>query len=98
MLGIADRGRVLDLFEMIMQGDAASALNELGSQYSDGADPIVILKDLAEITHWISVAKITPDINEDPTVTPDERMRGVDFQNFYLCGAHENVANAYKIS
>ena len=77
MLGIADRGRVLDLFEMIMQGDAASALNELGSQYSDGADPIVILKDLAEITHWISVAKITPDINEDPTVTPDERMRGV---------------------
>ena len=79
MLGIADRGRVLDLFEMIMQGDAASALNELGSQYSDGADPIVILKDLAEITHWISVAKITPDINEDPTVTPDERMRGVEF-------------------
>ena len=79
MLGIADRGRVLDLFEMIMQGDAASALNELGSQYSDGADPIVILKDLAEITHWISVAKITPDINEDPTVTPDERMRGVAF-------------------
>ena len=79
MLGIADRGRVLDLFEMIMQGDAASALNELGSQYSDGADPIVILKDLAEITHWISVAKITPDINEDPTVTPDERMRGIEF-------------------
>ena len=79
MLGIADRGRVLDLFEMIMQGDAASALNELGSQYSGGADPIVILKDLAEITHWISVAKITPDINEDPTVTPDERMRGIEF-------------------
>ena len=79
MLGIADRGRVLDLFEMIKQGDAASALNELGSQYSDGADPIVILKDLAEITHWISVAKITPDINEDPTVTPDERMRGIEF-------------------
>ena len=79
MLGIADRGRVLDLFEFIMQGDAASALNELGSQYSDGADPIVILKDLAEITHWISVAKITPDINEDPTVTPDERKRGTEF-------------------
>lgn len=79
MLGIADRGRVLDLFEMIMRGDTASALTELGSQYSDGADPIVILKDLAEITHWISVAKITPNINEDPTITPDERNRGVEF-------------------
>ena len=79
MLGIADRGRVLDLFEMIMRGDTASALTELGSQYSDGADPIVILKDLAEITHWISVAKITPNINEDPTITPDERNRGTEF-------------------
>ena len=79
MLGIADRGRVLDLFEMIMKGDTASALTELGSQYSDGADPIVILKDLAEITHWISVAKITPNINEDPTITPDERNRGTEF-------------------
>ena len=79
MLGIADRGRVLDLFEMIMRGDTASALTELGSQYSDGADPIVILKDLAEITHWVSVAKITPDINEDPTITPDERNRGTEF-------------------
>ena len=79
MLGIADRGRVLDLFEMIMRGDTASALTELGSQYFDGADPIVILKDLAEITHWISVAKITPNINEDPTITPDERNRGTEF-------------------
>ena len=79
MLGIADRGRVLDLFKMIMKGDAAAALIELNSQYSDGADPIVILKDLAEITHWISVAKITPDINKDPAITPDERTRGIEF-------------------
>ncbi len=78
MLGIADRGRVLDLFKMIMQGDAAAALTELSSQYSDGADPIVVLKDLAEITHWISVSKITPDMNEDPTITPDERARGIE--------------------
>ena len=78
MLGIADRGRVLDLFKMIMQGDAAAALTELNAQYSDGADPIVVLKDLAEITHWISVSKITPDMNEDPTITPDERTRGIE--------------------
>ncbi len=78
MLGIADRGRVLDLFKMIMQGDAAAALTELNSQYSDGADPIIVLKDLAEITHWISVSKITPDMNEDPTITPDERTRGIE--------------------
>ncbi|MCF2904794.1 DNA polymerase III subunit gamma/tau [Octadecabacter sp. CECT 8868] len=76
MLGLADRGRVLDLFDMILKGQAADALHELSSQYSDGADPMAILRDLAEIAHWVSVIKITPDAAEDPTVGPDERTRG----------------------
>ena len=76
MLGLADRGRVLDLFEAIMRGDAAGALAELASQYADGADPLVVLRDLAEITHWVSVVQITPDAADDPTVPPEERARG----------------------
>ena len=79
MLGLADRGRVLDLFERIMRGDAAAALTELAGQYADGGDPLAILRDLAEITHWISVVKITPEAAEDPTVSPDERARGLAF-------------------
>ena len=78
MLGLADRGRVLDLFDMIMKGDAAGALTELGAQYADGADPMAVLRDLAEITHWISVIRITPEAADDPTVGPDERARGRD--------------------
>ncbi len=76
MLGLADRGRVLDLFDLIMKGDAAGALQELSAQYADGADPMAVLRDLAEITHWVSVIKITPEAAEDPTVGPDERTRG----------------------
>ena len=76
MLGLADRGRVMDLFERIVTGDAAGALTELSAQYADGADPLAILRDIAEITHWISVIRITPEAAEDPTVGPDERARG----------------------
>ncbi|ROU01191.1 DNA polymerase III subunit gamma/tau [Histidinibacterium lentulum] len=76
MLGLADRGRVLDLFDMILKGDAAGALSELAAQYADGADPMAVLRDLAEITHWVSVIKITPEAAEDPTVSPEERDRG----------------------
>ncbi|MFC6639525.1 DNA polymerase III subunit gamma/tau [Sulfitobacter sediminilitoris] len=76
MLGLADRGRVLDLFDMILKGDAAGALTELSAQYADGADPMAVLRDLAEITHWVSVVKITPDAAEDPTISPEERDRG----------------------
>ncbi|RED11177.1 DNA polymerase III subunit gamma/tau [Pontivivens insulae] len=78
MLGVADRGRVLDLFDMVMKGDAGGALDELSGQYAAGADPLAVLRDLAEVTHWISVVKITPEAAEDPTVAPDERLRGQD--------------------
>ena len=76
MLGLADRGRVLDLFEMILKGDAPGALSELSAQYSDGADPVAVLRDLAEIAHWLSVLKVSPASAEDPTTPPDERARG----------------------
>ncbi|MBT0958316.1 DNA polymerase III subunit gamma/tau [Alphaproteobacteria bacterium KMM 3653] len=76
MLGLADRGRILDLFDLVVKGNAAGALTELSSQYADGADPMAILRDLAEVSHWISVIKITPDAAEDPTISPDERDRG----------------------
>ena len=82
MLGLADRGRVMDLFEFIMRGQAEEALKELGSQYSDGADPIGIIRDLAEITHWVSVIKITPDAADDPTVSSDEKARGQSFSQY----------------
>jgi DNA polymerase-3 subunit gamma/tau len=76
MLGLADRARVLDLLDMILRGDAAGALTELGAQYAEGADPMAVLRDLAEITHCVSVVKITPDAAEDPTISPEERDRG----------------------
>ncbi len=76
MLGLADRGRVMDLFEAIMGGDASGALDSLGAQYADGADPVAVLRDLAEITHWLSVIKITPQAADDPTIAPEDRTRG----------------------
>ena len=77
MLGLADRGRVLDLFDLILRGDAEGALGELSAQYAAGADPMATLRDLAEVSHWVSVIKITPVAAKDPTVSPDERNRGL---------------------
>ena len=79
MLGLADRGRVLDLFEAVVAGDARGALAELAAQYAEGADPAAVLRDLAEVAHWVSVVKLAPEAADDPTVGPDERARGLDF-------------------
>jgi DNA polymerase-3 subunit gamma/tau len=61
MLGLADRGRVMDLLLNISNGDAASALKELDSQYASGADPILVLRDLLELTHEVTRLKAAPD-------------------------------------
>ncbi len=61
MLGLADRGRVMDLLESVAKGDAASALKELDSQYASGADPILVIRDLLELTHEVSRLKAAPD-------------------------------------
>ena len=78
MLGLADRGRVLDLVERVLAGETGAALSELAQQYADGADPLAVLKDMAEVTHWISVVKISEDAANDPTIAPDERVRSLD--------------------
>ena len=43
MLGLADRTRVIDLFDSLARGDIASAFREFREQYDTGADPIVVL-------------------------------------------------------
>ena len=60
MLGLADRGRILDLFEKTMRGDIAAALADLGDIYDGGADPLVVMQDLLEITHFLTRLKVAP--------------------------------------
>jgi DNA polymerase-3 subunit gamma/tau len=76
MLGLADRARIIDLFESIMRGDIAAALAELRSQYETGADPAVVLSDLAEFTHFVTRVKIVPSVGDDPAFIETERSRG----------------------
>jgi DNA polymerase III subunit gamma/tau len=76
MLGLADRARVIDLFESTMRGDMASALAELRAQYETGADPAVVLTDLAEFTHFVTRMKVVPAAADDPALIEVERARG----------------------
>ena len=76
LLGLADRGRVFDLFEMLMGGKLPEALAEFQAQYEFGADPAVIIADLAELTHWITRLKYVPGADEDVSFSQSARARG----------------------
>ena len=57
MLGLADRGRIFDLLEATLSGDAAGALSLLEGLHGDGADALQILGDLAEAVHTTTRVK-----------------------------------------
>jgi DNA polymerase-3 subunit gamma/tau len=79
MLGLADRTRVIDLFEALMRADMTAALKELRDQYDSGADPAMVLGDLAEFTHFVTRVKIVPSLADDVSLTEAERTRGRGF-------------------
>ncbi len=79
MLGLADRARVIDLFGHLMAGRIEDALAELQAQYEVGADPAIILTDLADFTHLVTRMKVAPRSAEEASVTEAERGRGREF-------------------
>src|SRR5204863_1261380 len=79
MLGLADRTRVIDLFEHLARGDIARAFAEFRDQYDTGADPVVILSDLAEFANFVTRVKIVPAIADNVAFGETERMRAREF-------------------
>jgi DNA polymerase-3 subunit gamma/tau len=79
MLGLADRAGVIDLFEAAMRGDVPAAFAGLRAQYDAGADPAVILSDLAAFSHVVTRLKLLPEAARDPALSEVERVRGADF-------------------
>ncbi len=79
MLGLADRVRIVDLFEALMKGDVGGAVKELREQYDIGADPAVVLGDLAEFTHFVTRVKAVPSVADDVSLSEAERTRGRTF-------------------
>ena len=76
MLGLADRTRVYDLFEAVMRGQIAEALDLLTLLYRGGADPAAVLRDLLELTHGLTRIKLVPRSADDPAAPELERVRG----------------------
>ena len=79
MLGLSDRETLFDLFEALLSGEVAAALNLSDKMFELGGDPLLILRDLADLTHWVTRAKITPSIIDEPGLAEAEKTRGGAF-------------------
>lgn len=79
MLGMADKARVMDLFDALMQGDMPQTLAVLNDMYNAGADPVLLLQDLLELTHLVTRMKIVPALKDDISLPELSRTRGSVF-------------------
>jgi DNA polymerase III subunit gamma/tau len=79
MLGLADRAKVIDLFETLMRADVSGAFANLRDQYDSGADPATVLQELATFTHLVTRLKLVPEAEQDAALTEAERKRGAAF-------------------
>jgi DNA polymerase-3 subunit gamma/tau len=86
MLGLSDRGEVIALFERVMRGQIAEALEIVRALHQAGADAADILIDLAEFCHFVTRAKVAPTATEDPAVSQVERERAQQFADKLTIG------------
>lgn len=77
LLNLADQSATLDLFEAVMKGDAATALDGLAQAYARGTDPAGLIADLAEMVHAATRHKVMPSHPSD-ALTSDNQARLAD--------------------
>jgi DNA polymerase-3 subunit gamma/tau len=77
MLGLVDRSVTLDLFEAIMKGDSAGTMAHLDDLYKGGADSLMVLQDLLDLTHYLTKIKVAPEVAKDQALPEAERVRGM---------------------
>ena len=78
MLGLADHGRIYDLFEHLLAGKPREAIDELAYLYNSGADPLAIIGDLLQIVHWLTRLNLDPGAADSPGNSEIDRTRGVN--------------------
>ncbi|MBV8473762.1 MAG: DNA polymerase III subunit gamma/tau, partial [Hyphomicrobiales bacterium] len=78
MLGLSDRGDVIELFVHAMSGAVAPALELMDRLHLAGADPAALLIELAEFCHLVTRAKLAPNGIDEAAISETERRRSAE--------------------
>ncbi len=73
MLGLADRSRLLELAHDVLSGEMRAGLLAYGAMLQSGADPLVLLQDIAEQVHSLTRSKLVPDLRQGETLPQMEK-------------------------
>ena len=75
MLGLADRALILDMLEKVMQGKPDEALGTMDDLYKKGADPIVVIQDMLDLSHLLTKHRALPQNKNNNLLPQGEQER-----------------------
>ncbi len=81
MLGLADREKIFNLIEIILEGDPLGAINRYKELYELGADIAMVFDELLNVVHFLVQIKIAPDLKDDIYIPEFERNKGADLSS-----------------
>ena len=87
MLGLSDRGDIVELFKLALRGEIAQALEITARLYRAGADPAEMILELSEFCHYVTRVKISEAALADPAVAEVERQAAGEIAKALSMGA-----------
>ena len=78
MLGLAERDKIYDLVEKILEGNSNESLNLYRNLYDLGADVLMIFDELMHVIHFLIKIKIAPNLKNNIYIPENERLRGLE--------------------
>lgn len=87
MLGLADKDKVYDLFESLCKGDNIKVFEIFESLYKSSIDIKILLQDLMDINHQITLAKTVPDYKEKCVLSNSQMERVTEIAKQISLGA-----------
>jgi len=73
MLGLSDRSSIAQLMAAILEGDSGGAIDLARAQYALGIEPVAMVRGLMDLTHAITLAKVSR--HDDPALAEADRER-----------------------
>ena len=76
MLGLSDKTALFSLFEAMADGDIKTALSIVDEQKKNGADALMLLQDLSDLTFSLTKIKVSDCILDDITLSQELKTKG----------------------
>lgn len=78
MLGLSDKTALFFLFQALADGDIKSALSITDEQKKNGADALMLLQDLSDLTFSLTKMKVSDCVLDDITLSQELKTKGAE--------------------